>query len=680
MDNKRGQLGVTAGIVAVIIAIGLLIGFFVFQNIRFIIIGIALMVASLIVFIKTPRESNRLSFSLILLVVGIGFTLLPSFGLFSQSFIGGSTTLSIDRADYDGRDLQILTASLGNGYDEYVINFDNQEIGREVGENVRNDVNGRIRIRDFSSEFNLVKSSDPNEVFYQTDLFVYRDIFMVDANQWSTQRGVQECRNRGATDPVNWYAIDVGLPFAYYDLYCIGLKQIAARGDITGVREKKFVIDVTIDGETVQMDQDDNFVELHGGDVRVELVGQLESFNDIEEVPYDILWMPSQFRWLVSEASDRYAGKTTAGDFMTSFQGQPSSHVVNDPQNNPFFQRSRRWDVDTIATSLSNLNSQFEQEPLVKDIQISTTNGGSYGSQANGDMIIQTGPTAFPVVRIILDADYVGIVPLKGKPQITQCLTTTNLESGQNVPKTFQVRNSGDGDGQFSARVECSNPRIDVDIEPIGIVGAGQTRTVDALIGGLAPEKNEAGSCKLIVQDVGSGEQTSCNFNVNVEFVDTLCEPNRLYCDGQELKMCSPTGNNAETIEVCGGDTACGYNFNFGEYQCIEKGTGGEPPRNGGGQNGDGGFGDPNNNRNDCEAKADAQPYLGWTFVQKESQSCGFFCSLGLSNPKNVVESSCEARYVPYYIAGFLILIVVIILIVAFIRPRGKKSKKKKRR
>jgi hypothetical protein len=74
-----------------------------------------------------------------------------------------------------------------------------------------------------------------------------------------------------------------------------------------------------------------------------------------------------------------------------------------------------------------------------------------------------------------------------------------------------------------------------------------------------------------------------------------------------------------------------------------------------------------------CDAKAIASPFLGYIYKESQSSDCGFFCSIGLGSPVVTTTGYCVASYVPYYILSLAVILLVVILYFLLRKPRRKR-------
>lgn len=685
MKNKRGIVPLLGIIIIVLVFIFLSGSFFFSNTLRFNLIGITIIIATLIIGLPALIKSQNVTRAktgvfFIPLIIGLLLILLPGFGLIPEEFIGGAGTLSISSANIDGQDLTILTVELGQGRDEYIINFNSDEIEDELdGYIVDDGINGLLTITDFTSNFDIHKSTLQNDIWWSGGLDAYADNFGLpfippSPYLWDLQEGINYCNEQGSADVFNWFFIDPGANGFNMEVWCLTLDEIAARGDLLGGVSKDFEISVIIEGEEELISPGHPIATLHGGDVRVQLLGQLESFNEISEVPFDILWQPSEFKYLISESASDRAGISTAQNWInTQIGGAPREQ---DGIPNIYIDKLNNWN-DVLDDELQNLNSVFLANPIVFDINLGTDDGGNYNSPANGDLIVSTGPTGFPVVRLIIDADFIGIHLAQGEPQITQCIPDVTIESGENLVEDFKIKNIGEDEGDFHGSVSCDDFLIDVDVQDIGNVNVGETKTIDVLIGGQAPDVDISGTCTLTVEDFNFGGEDSCEFDVNVEFIETLCAPSVIDCsDDGDLVQCSPSGNSEEVIESCGSGFFCGFDFDNNEFACLEEdsGFGFDLP----GSDGDGVDGEVlEQDRADCLAKAGDQAYLGWVF-QVTTEKPGLLkeiFTLGFAEEKST------GQCIPSFLYGYVIVVIAIIIAIAsiFFFKKPKQRRKKRR-
>ena len=80
-----------------------------------------------------------------------------------------------------------------------------------------------------------------------------------------------------------------------------------------------------------------------------------------------------------------------------------------------------------------------------------------------------------------------------------------------------------------------------------------------------------------------------------------------------------------------------------------------------------------------CELKAQTQQFLGYEWISQGTTSCGFFCSIGFSQPKTTTTSYCSATFLIWWVVSGLVLVIIIALtiygIVRARRPRHQNNK-----
>jgi len=160
-------------------------------------------------------------------------------------------------------------------------------------------------------------------------------------------------------------------------------------------------------------------------------------------------------------------------------------------------------------------------------------------SLRDGELIIT--PTQiykYPLFTLTIDADWVGIVKLVGKPEILSIDAPNKIIEG--VANTLQakIKNDADVKASFIFDWSCSGP---VSVQTINVqpFSAGETRTITFNVYGQTSSGCEAGSCKLIVKDYENPDsQDSERIDLKV------CEANQ--CDIEGSQRCLQN-----TIQEC---------------------------------------------------------------------------------------------------------------------------------
>jgi len=170
--------------------------------------------------------------------------------------------------------------------------------------------------------------------------------------------------------------------------------------------------------------------------------------------------------------------------------------------------------------------------------------------------------------------------------------------------------------------------------------------------------------------DTGSG--TSCfsdaqcanggawYYHSSKQVIRESCEEG--YCELQ-----SPVTVACARDSDCGNGQVCQKVGEISNWKCV-MGTGEDP--------------DPDEDPDACAALAAKYPFMGYTFVETQTESCGWnpLCHVGIMNPKVTTETECKAAYLPYYIIGGIVLLTGTILVLLLIPKKKKKGGKKKKK
>lgn len=264
----------------------------------------------------------------------------------------------------------------------------------------------------------------------------------------------------------------------------------------------------------------------------------------------------------MSQASISFVGIGKPRSFMA---GCTSGADFNDYQR----YNNCMSDYNSDLTSITkNRNNEFA--PLIiKSLNFETTGTNT------GLIIAEVEPTTYPVLKVIVDGEFIGLERLSGTPDITQCISNINEKSGREIIEEFTVKNTGSESGFFLFKGSCNNPKIDI-FGTNANVGSGNSRTSDVRIVGSSDilGVTEGATCIIIVEDKVSGKQDSCNFNVAIEFTDQICVPDKNFCndDATQVLQCGSLGDESSLVKTCGSNQVCGLNENTNEIGCIDKG------------------------------------------------------------------------------------------------------------
>jgi len=576
------------------------------------------------------KQSRNILIGVIFVTLIIASLILVNTDIIQTSY--GSSFMSIDNIDVDGVDL-IRVYGVTNGAEELVIEWSASDINNQLqGEGVEatKGVSGRIELNDPQKHFIL--SSDTSKPFWE-----YK----------AEQVGIfKNCENN----------VPYGYTFAgtagttVTKRNCLFKRSVGNFGAFTGQTIDNNPVSINIGGATGTLNPSTgrNVVTLNDGKTKVEWVGNLVNTQGLDTPPsYGTLFQNSQHEKLID--SDAYSRSLINLNTLADNVG--ASGINNLGLIGTIF------NIKSFTSIENAVNIHNNQ---INNILVDKTN--TYENSINANNIIISGnklivdlkvATSFPTFIITLDADKVGLRELIGKPDITSCPSSQEFFSGQSANPILTVRNIGSNDGSFYGQIDCGNSGVSGTINEV-LVREGQTVNMPIQVSGIAQDRDIGTSCNIKIIDRKSGDSDSCSFNVNVKYQpNVVCDPNSVSCFGADiLRTCSADGSSFS-------DFTCEHNCQVkdGDDECI----GVEPPP-----------AECDAVKTSCEAKAIAQPWLGWSFSSelKEPSLLKKIFTFGLASDKT--ECKCKATFVPYYIGG-----AVVLLFITFIYFRVSSKKKK---
>lgn len=268
---------------------------------------------------------------------------------------------------------------------------------------------------------------------------------------------------------------------------------------------------------------------IRNGNNKIEWAGNLLNYQGLESSPsYNLLWYESKYNRLIdSNAYDTYMDERVWFGITGLSKWTISSQKARDKLD----QFNSR--VDEILT---NRESEY----------LSDINAKSVEYTEDGLKVYLNTATVFPSFKITLDAKFVAIEELSGKPSITSCTADKTIKSGEKYNTQTTVKNIGQNDGTFFGKIECSG---ESNIATVGIPGQLVKKDSTVIITQQLSAINsnqgtQANKCTITIADAESGESASCVFNLNVEYQDEIiCIPNKVECATlKQMKTCSADG------------------------------------------------------------------------------------------------------------------------------------------
>ena len=177
-------------------------------------------------------------------------------------------------------------------------------------------------------------------------------------------------------------------------------------------------------------------------------------------------------------------------------------------------------------------------------------------------------PISFPTFVVDVDAQFVGIFQLIGKPDVT-CPADLTINSGEQSTANLDVKNIGQNNAVFVLKLTCDGNERQV--SPLTVsLPQGQSQVVTGTITetnrkSVTGEESITKSCTFIATDPNSLNQDTCKFDVNVKSVET-CIPGKTICseDLDDVLVCNQDGKSYSTQAKCdfgcenvGGESKC---------------------------------------------------------------------------------------------------------------------------
>lgn len=486
-----------------------------------------------------------------LIVLGVvGFFI---FGNVQQTVFGVSNVEVLGEGDR-----VLITTSVGSGVENVVVELTQSQLNSELqgdGWSVDRGVLIELDLIDFNKIYNLNLNSDQN--FRTIDFQNTGNTFLS-----GKQDMIEECRtDRGLPQTID--ATTNGVLIGFRDLYCFVPRIFGTNGDFSGTSINDFSVQVTSGTDTELITRTTPTANLNNGDVQVSFEGLLQAPQDIEEVPFNVFWKDGQFRFLIGEQSETFTIESDPETRMRSCTSGISVDNTLEEYTNCMNQYNTQ-----MLNSIQDRTDEFSPT-IVSDVDFS-------GTQMIVD-VRENSITSFPVVRIIVDGDFLGIDRLSGEPNIVNCVDDVNDKNGDSVIDSLSVKNTGNERASFDVSITCNNPKITVSSSNlISSINPDETETISVRTSGFSDNPNtvETAVCSVKVTDRNSGSSDSCSYNVRYEFADVICQPNQRLCseDGNEVLECSFDGTETNVVETCESDEICGSDSS-GKVTCIEEGS-----------------------------------------------------------------------------------------------------------
>ena len=279
-------------------------------------------------------------------------------------------------------------------------------------------------------------------------------------------------------------------------------------------------------------------VSLQNGKAKIKWVGNLENLDGIGVPQYDSRLTQSKWDLVRDGALSEVNGEWIdfKNCFLTTGTFPESQFQYNSCKT--FFDA----DVNNILSS--RLNSyKSSNSNVIYDADTDRNN-----------LYVSLKATPYPTFILDLDAEWVGVVSLEGKPKITQCIENQDLTSGVNNVVNFNIKNDADKDNvEFYGIVQCDDGATG--FIPNFNIGSQQEKSMTAELIPTNPDEQTLNSnCALKIVDLESGNFDECFFTISVEYNSGItCSPNTLSCDNEfkNLMQCNEDGTNKFILQEC---------------------------------------------------------------------------------------------------------------------------------
>jgi hypothetical protein len=545
------------------------------------------------------KKALIISLIIFLSLIVIGSIIYFGFVNVPQS-VSGYTSLSISNVEIIDGGAKIRIYGVANGAEQININFNPSQLNQyliDEGYSATKSVTGSITMNNPTREFYATK--DNTKIFSNIGYYELSLLKSCDNNKPS---GIN------------------------YEVYRIRSTGICAYENPQGVYS--FFSGQTIDSTpvnfvigsatgTLNPSSGNNVLTLNDGKTKIEWVGNLVNYQGLNTPNYALLFSNSRYEKLINK------------DAWSSFE-----NLLLDFKTNADMGLFSTTKAKSEITAFNNAFNTFMEDKT--STYLNSINIEGYSFTNNGLKVELTTPTVFPTFIITLDASSVGIIELKGKPDIVSCASDKDINSGDTYSTNVQVKNIGSSDGSFYAQLTCTGNSGASGVISEQYVKAGSTANMPLQVSGTnTVSGTQDNPCTIKVIDRKSGDSDSCSFTLGVKYQpNIICTPNSITCkDSSTLKICNSDGTDF-TTEDC--DLGC-IVLESGQAQCKEKSNQSE------------------------------QLTCGFFKDLKQKEVCGLGCMLGLSEP-NKIQRCVLSSWVWLTILAIILAFTTLILYLKYRR------------
>lgn len=469
--------------------------------------------------------------------------------------LGGWTTFSIDRVDVVGTGNRIRIYGVAKGSECMQIAFTQEQLDsyfNSKGYDATKPIFGSIKLLEYTKTFPFDKrlNNDESEATFKNI-----GTNVVIPNTKTAVANIENCIKYGSAQGINSnnvifaYKAPGAFLGIFTDMRCVTKSDNGISGNFAGGRsygDFKVLFDVNGQQATLTRSQQtaslgSSSIDLAGGKAKIEWTGNLNNLDEITVPQYEGRLYES--RWKLIDQGSYNSVQTAYNNFISCMTKKLSAYGGTYMYDSDFDLCKTKWNTEiSSSTYLTDRIGTYELNNANLIYDANTDSGNLY-------VALKASP--FPTFILDLDAVWVGIVPLAGKPVITQCITPQTSNSGSTKVVNFGIKNDANVNAEFIGSISCSTGTQG--FIPNFQIGAGQTLTkTTELISSNPNTQDLISSCTLKISDLKSTSSVSCSFTNTVKYVSGItCSSESLSCEGNNIMRCGSDGKSKTTEKSC---------------------------------------------------------------------------------------------------------------------------------
>ena len=460
--------------------------------------------------------------------------------------LGGWTSFSIDKVDIVGEGQRFRIFGVAKGSECLQISLTKEQLNNYLKGDYEatKPLYGSIKLLEYTKTFPI----DPTGNCYRN----IADNIVVDGTRENFAT-IDNCKKWGYANTIYAYR-----PVVLYNVRCVitgcngnegGFQSSRSYGDFKvefKLGDKSEILSRAKQSATLK-----NGNIFFGDEASIEWVGNLNNLDEIYPPQYKAKLVGSKWYLIRDESYSLIENKIS--NFVTCLNLKKASGYLSDGS----FDYCKSIFDNEVIPILEDKTPTYERDMSNLIFDANTDNNALYVS-------LRASP--LPAFILDVDAEWVGIVPLKGQPEITSCIILNqDLKSG--TPKTvnFRIKNDANVNAEFYGSIICDKGAVGY-ISNFQI-GKNEEKTMTAELIPSAPTQDVSGTCTLQITDLKSKDYDSCTFGINVDYVSgVICQAGTKKCsdDMKKLGTCKSDGSDYDY-------SACekGCEYYAGSARCI---------------------------------------------------------------------------------------------------------------